>query len=291
MNYSEIKCDHLGTDGYWYVDAWRSDNPNEEGRVVAAINDKTGDVFYTEPEAIFSIPVQEVVKAKIAEIKARHPDLPAGTVTSLVDEMRKRHRDEVGALLHLLAASFPTPLKKCSLPCMLITPTTSNKSLPTLCHITSVLPRTLGGHSTLIVIQPSDSKAPVFRQPGDFLYAENLDACVDAIAAYVDPAELDVPADNHIDLDVRIPDTDITFSLTGLPFSETEFLFKNIPAGAHVLSIRAADDDDARPATLERHVAVNHFGDVLVTGPVGALLYRWLDTAKNYVHITEWNFQ
>lgn len=36
-----------------------------------------------------------------------------------------------------------------------------------------------------------------------------------------------------------------------------------LPDGFHVYSLRASDEDDSQPASIERQVAVNHFGDIL----------------------------
>ena len=68
--YSEVRCDYNNDQGFWTVDAWR--NPeDEEGKVIAVINDKTGDVYYCEPEAhMFSPLAQEVIKQKVEEIKS-----------------------------------------------------------------------------------------------------------------------------------------------------------------------------------------------------------------------------
>lgn len=42
--YSEVKCTHHA-DGFWCVDAWKTDNQEEEGMVIAVINDVTGDCY------------------------------------------------------------------------------------------------------------------------------------------------------------------------------------------------------------------------------------------------------
>lgn len=40
--------------------------------------------------------------------------------------------------------------------------------------------------------------------------------------------------------------------------------YRNIlPDGLHVYSLRASDEDDAQPASIEDKVTVNHFGDIL----------------------------
>ena len=66
--YAEVKCDYNNGDGFWCVDAWRSKDDNEEGKVIAAIHER-GNVFYIEPEARFSPLAQEAINAKLAEIK------------------------------------------------------------------------------------------------------------------------------------------------------------------------------------------------------------------------------
>ena len=39
--YNKVKCDHH-VEGFWTVDAWKTDDQNEEGKVIALINDVTG---------------------------------------------------------------------------------------------------------------------------------------------------------------------------------------------------------------------------------------------------------
>lgn len=68
--YSQVKCDYNNGEGFWCVDAWRTDNGDEQGKVVAAIHEKTGDVFYCEPEARLSPLVAEAINRKQNEIKS-----------------------------------------------------------------------------------------------------------------------------------------------------------------------------------------------------------------------------
>lgn len=42
--YSEVKCTYH-TDGFWTVDAWKTNSQEEEGAVIAVINDVTGDCY------------------------------------------------------------------------------------------------------------------------------------------------------------------------------------------------------------------------------------------------------
>ena len=79
--YNEVKCDYNNEEGFWCVDAWKTSNPNEEGRVVAFIHEETGQVAYADPDARLSPRAQEVIRAKVAEIvdavPAPHEAIPS----------------------------------------------------------------------------------------------------------------------------------------------------------------------------------------------------------------------
>lgn len=69
--YSEVRCDYNDGNGYWTVDAWKNGNDDEEGKVIAVINDTTADVYYIEVEARLSAMVKEIVDAKVKEILSK----------------------------------------------------------------------------------------------------------------------------------------------------------------------------------------------------------------------------
>ena len=69
--YSEVCCDYINDENFWCVDAWKTGDDDEEGKVVAVIHEKYGDVFYIEPEAMFSPKAQEVIKSFVNEIRER----------------------------------------------------------------------------------------------------------------------------------------------------------------------------------------------------------------------------
>lgn len=69
--YSEVCCDYINDENFWCVDAWKTGDDDEEGKVVAVIHEKYGDVFYIEPEASFSPKAQEVIKSFVNEIRER----------------------------------------------------------------------------------------------------------------------------------------------------------------------------------------------------------------------------
>lgn len=65
--YSEVRCDYHDDDAHFTtIDAWRSGDDNEEGKVVAVVHD-SGDVWYIEPDAR----VDEGVAKAILEVKNR----------------------------------------------------------------------------------------------------------------------------------------------------------------------------------------------------------------------------
>lgn len=52
----------------WYVNAWRTDDENEEGKLVALI-DTSGECYFIEPDARVCENVQKAVSDKVCEIK------------------------------------------------------------------------------------------------------------------------------------------------------------------------------------------------------------------------------
>ena len=62
-DYVEVRCNFYNDiKGCWCVDAWMTDNDNEEGKVVAEIYDN-GGVVYIDVNAMKSPNVQEVIKS------------------------------------------------------------------------------------------------------------------------------------------------------------------------------------------------------------------------------------
>ena len=66
--WSEVKCDYCD-DGFWRVDAWETDDSNEEGTVIAFVDDLTGRVLYNDPVARVDSLAQEVIHEKVHDIK------------------------------------------------------------------------------------------------------------------------------------------------------------------------------------------------------------------------------
>ncbi len=67
-NYSEVRIDYYDDiDGVWTVDAWKTDDDNEEGEVVATINPATREVTYLNPAAKHDALVREEIDAFMAD--------------------------------------------------------------------------------------------------------------------------------------------------------------------------------------------------------------------------------
>lgn len=99
--YFEVRCDHNDEQGFWCVDAWKTFNPNEVGRVVAFIHEETGQVAYADPDARISPLAQEVIRAKVAEIvnavPAPHEAIPSlDRLYASVREHIRQHQGEKG---------------------------------------------------------------------------------------------------------------------------------------------------------------------------------------------------
>lgn len=70
--WSEIRCDYLcedRDDRFWRVDAWKTDDDNEEGKVIAYIDDLTLRVLYIDPVARTDEYAQEVIRDRIEELR------------------------------------------------------------------------------------------------------------------------------------------------------------------------------------------------------------------------------
>lgn len=72
--WGEIRCDYLNPEGYWTVDAWTTDDDNDEGTVIAAIDSETAKVFYVDGCAKSDPYAQEVIGNKIREIRMEQED-------------------------------------------------------------------------------------------------------------------------------------------------------------------------------------------------------------------------
>ena len=69
--WSEVRCTYNNEEGFWCVDAYKTDDPDEQGEVIAAIHETSGDVYYVNQLARHSALAHEVIKAKVAECKPK----------------------------------------------------------------------------------------------------------------------------------------------------------------------------------------------------------------------------
>ena len=68
-DYAEVRCDFYDDiEGYWCVDAWRTNDDDEEGEVVAHVYDD-GSVVWLNNNAKKSHYVQMVIKDCITDLK------------------------------------------------------------------------------------------------------------------------------------------------------------------------------------------------------------------------------
>lgn len=71
-DYAEVRCSYCNEDGYWTIDAWKTSDNEEEGAVVAVINDKTAEIYYIDALARISKRVQKIIADKVAELKKKN---------------------------------------------------------------------------------------------------------------------------------------------------------------------------------------------------------------------------
>lgn len=102
--WKEIRINHIDEENsFWSVDAWKTDDDCEEGKVIAYIDNLTGRVIYADPLARVDKMAQEEIAAKVAEIKSRFPVLlkdEQGTLTMYFETkagllVAQLERDEV----------------------------------------------------------------------------------------------------------------------------------------------------------------------------------------------------
>lgn len=65
--FTEVRCNFFD-EGIWYIDAWLTDDNDEEGFVVATINEKTFEVHYINDMYKTNNMVLDAVKEKLREL-------------------------------------------------------------------------------------------------------------------------------------------------------------------------------------------------------------------------------
>lgn len=79
--YSEVKCTYHAY-GFWVVDAWKTNDQEEEGVAIAVINDVTGDCY-----AIRDLDdnAKSVIAEKRTEIVSQRPAILAEIYNGMTD--------------------------------------------------------------------------------------------------------------------------------------------------------------------------------------------------------------
>ena len=80
----ELECNHLNNEGFWIVNACETDDNCDEGKIIAAIDNDTSNVFYVDNEARTYSYAQEVINNKISEInKVREEEIVERMIDSV----------------------------------------------------------------------------------------------------------------------------------------------------------------------------------------------------------------
>ncbi|MGN0485553.1 MAG: hypothetical protein ACI4HI_18595 [Lachnospiraceae bacterium] len=70
--WAEIRNDYED-EGLRYIDAWTTDDDEEEGEVIAVVDMYSGRVIYHDPRARIDTVAQQVISSVVEEAKENHP--------------------------------------------------------------------------------------------------------------------------------------------------------------------------------------------------------------------------
>lgn len=90
--YSEVKCTHHA-DGFWCVDAWKTNDQEEEGMVIAVINDVTGDCYAIKDIDEYA---KGVIDEKQTEIVSQRPEILVEIYNGMTDAEEVKFLDLIG---------------------------------------------------------------------------------------------------------------------------------------------------------------------------------------------------
>lgn len=71
--WSEIRSEFINEEGFLCIDAWKTANDEEEGKVIAYIDTLGGRIIYVDPVARVDENAQEIIQAKSKEYQKEHP--------------------------------------------------------------------------------------------------------------------------------------------------------------------------------------------------------------------------
>ena len=71
--WSEVRSEFINEEGFLCIDAWKTANDEEEGKVIAYVDTLGGRVIYVDPMARIDENAQEIILAKSREYQKEHP--------------------------------------------------------------------------------------------------------------------------------------------------------------------------------------------------------------------------
>ncbi len=73
--YTEVRSNFVNENNEVCIDAWKTDDDNEEGATVARVDTEYGHLIWVNPQARFSRKVQEVVDEVLADVEKKLYDI------------------------------------------------------------------------------------------------------------------------------------------------------------------------------------------------------------------------
>lgn len=71
--WTEIRDNYVNDEGFLCIDAWETDDGDEEGNVIAYVDTLSGRVIYTDPLARVDQAAQEIINGMSEQYKKEHP--------------------------------------------------------------------------------------------------------------------------------------------------------------------------------------------------------------------------
>ena len=94
--YAELRNDFFDeTENKIYIDAWFTDDDNEEGVVIAKVNMTTKEVEYLDNDARKDSYAQEIIKETIDYIENGRIEMPDEILINMEDEIIRRYTEHL----------------------------------------------------------------------------------------------------------------------------------------------------------------------------------------------------
>ena len=105
MKWKEIAIDYLcEKDSFWRVDAWRhsyEEDANEDGEVIALIDDNTGNVIYLDEDAKEDSCAQNIIQEKVRAIQGERRNPGEITCSNLLFGYEMLHQQDMARVAPL----------------------------------------------------------------------------------------------------------------------------------------------------------------------------------------------